>query len=110
VLRLWQLFVEWVFTRARDSAAVHVQTSLLLSFADCAAALEQRAKELDAQGLHDQANELRRQLQALSPTNVSSLLALPEPTANGTAHPALAEPARRIGRPPKVHTPERSES
>jgi hypothetical protein len=109
VLRLWQLFVEWVFSRARDSAAVHVQTSLLLSYADCAAALEQRAKELDAQGLQEQAGELRRQLQALSPATVSSLLALPEPSANGSGHAALPEPARRLGRPPKIQPSERSE-
>ncbi len=93
MLHLWQLFVEWVFTRARDSAAVHVQTALLLSYADC--------------GLHEQANELRRQLQALTPANVSSLLA--EPSANGTAQLALPEPTRRPGRPPKTPTPERSD-
>jgi hypothetical protein len=66
--------------------------------------LEGRAKELDAQGLHDAANELRRQMQSLSPAKVCTLLALPEPAANGTAQPALPEP-KRAGRPRKEEQP-----
>lgn len=108
----------WLFDRFREardwlvglfirSAAVRAQTAFLLDYAECAAAIETRAKELDAQGLHEQANELRRQLQGISPQTVQALLSPAEPTPNGKPDaPALPSPEKKPGRPRKEQTNE----